>query len=151
MSVKGARVSGALDFICKFKELSTLIENSSTYIKKIERFNEKIKPWLEKVSIDSKELMKKLREELDILQSKLIELYQGNNSKIGLKDMQLDKKNLDEVSFKEKHPYFLEHEKKYINTLKEKQNIENDIENVSKLLKNIKSYNDKIDDYFNNK
>lgn len=95
--------------------------------------------------------MEKLREELDILQSKLIELYQGNNSQIGLKYMQLDKKNLDEVSFKEKHPYFLENEKIYINILKEKQNLQNDIENVSKLLNNIKSYNNKIDDYFNKK
>ena len=45
----------------------------------------------------------------------------------------------------------IENEKIYINTLKEKQNIQNDIENISKLLKNIKSYNDKIDDYFNKK
>lgn len=151
MSVKGSRVSGALDFICKFKELSTLIENSSTYIKKIETFNEKIKPWLEKVSVESKELMEILKQEIDTLQSKLIELYQGNNGKIGLKDMRLDKKNLDEVSFEKKHPYFLENENIYINILKEKQNLQNDIENVSKLEKNIKSYNDKIDNYFNKK
>ncbi len=149
MSVKGSRVSGALDFICKFKELSVLIKNSSIYIKKIENFNEKIKPWLEKIYIESSELLKILKQDLDKLQSKLIELYQGSNSQIGLKDMRLDKKNLDEISFKEKYPYFLEKENIYIKNLKKKQNLQNDIKNVSNLLKNIKSYNDKIDNYFN--
>jgi len=151
MSVKGSRVSGTLDFICKFKELSLLIENSSTYIKKIEKFNKKIKPWLEKVYIESSELMEILKQDFYKLQSTLIKLYQGSNSQIGLKNMRLDKNNLDEISFKEKYPYFLENEKIYINILKEKQNLQNDIENVSKLLKNIKSYNNKIDDYFNKK
>jgi len=63
--------------------------------------------------------------------------------------MRLDKKNLDEISFKEKYPYFLEKENIYIKNLKKKQNLQNDIKNVSNLLKNIKSYNDKIDNYFN--
>src|SRR5690606_34777133 len=124
MSVKGSRVSGALDFICKFKELSVLIKNSSIYIKKIENFNEKIKPWLGKICIESSELLKILKQDLDKLQSKLIELYQGSNSQIGLKDMRLDKKNLDEISFNEKYPYFLEKENIYIKNLKEKQDLQ---------------------------
>lgn len=144
MDVKAARICGSLDFILEFKSLSSIIDNTEYYIKKIIDINLKMLPILQKTLIESLTLSDEMKKSIDNLYEKISIIYKGSDKKLGIEEMRKYKKILEDFEFELKYPEFNELNKNYLELIDKKNKIEMDYKNIMTLINKIKFYVNKM-------
>ena len=148
MDVKGAKITGALDFIIQFEKLSNIVDGSALYVGKIENINIRIKPVLDSALRDSNQLSLDLKKTIDDLYSKMVLIYKGSDDVLGLGEIKKLKFSMKEDEFYAIYPNYNENWGFYEKLIVAKKESENNLLNTQKLIKNINSYLKKMDQYF---
>jgi len=160
---RGEKISGALDFIAKILEFEK-IASIKSFIVRIEQSNRKIQPILDEESKIIKVKLNNLnldKEQLKPEYERVVEdqkFYSKKRDELKeqlIKNGTLDPKQVDQIklnnAFNDKYTDYKEFEKEYMDITDKYRVLIEQIQNLTKILENIASHNNKIHDYFKNK
>lgn len=149
LSVKSAKICGALGFMDKIIELSSIV-NLSNCIDKLEKCNLKILPLLENSIMEINNSLNNLNPEFNDIKKQVDYIYGDNKNPINLKFLRERKSTLEPKEFQEKYPNFQEIENDYKELFDRYLILSNDIKNIQVLQKNIEKYINIVSQYFLN-
>lgn len=149
LCVKSSKICGALGFMGKIVELSSIVDLSNC-INKLEKCNLKILPLLENSMMEINNSLSSLSPELDNMNKQVDYIYGNNKNPMNLKFLREQKLKLIPKEFQEKYPNFQEIENNYKELFDRYSILSNDIKNIKVLQKNIEKYIDTVNQYFLN-
>ena len=149
LCVKSAKICGALGFMSKIIELSSIV-NLSNCIDKLEKCNLKILPLLENSIMEINNSLNNLNPEFNDIKKQVNYIYGDNKNPMNLKFLRERKSTLKPKEFQEKYPNFQEIENDYKELFDRYLILSNDIKNIQVLQKNIEKYINTISQYFLN-
>lgn len=141
MSVKGAIISGTLDFMGEITKLKEIID-TEVYVKKIESLNLRVLPALQQTIPECKKLNSGLKLDIEKQKSKLVDIWINQ----GLKEYELIY-DYSEISEEDKSK-FKDLKEKHIEVTTLKNNLERDLQHSIDILNSINRYIRNIEKYF---
>lgn len=147
LCVKSAKICGALGFVGKIIELSSIIDLSN-YINRLEECNLRILRLLENSMMEINSSLDILNPEFDDLKKRVDYIYSDDANPMNLKLLIERKSKLPSDEFKEKYPNFQEIEHEYKKLFSRYLDLSNDINNIKVLKTNIENYIKTVNEYF---
>lgn len=148
MNVKGYMISGLLELIVEIIKLDNII-SIEDYLQRIEDLNLKIYPMLEKQVISNKKKEALIISMIGENRRVLTIIWQGYKEKEGLRSLRDKnrKKELRDIDY----AYYKKLESRHTEISEQIRYLEQDLNNIQKLLSNIIKYINAVDTYFSKK
>lgn len=148
MNVKGYMISGLLELIVEIIKLDNII-SIEDYLQRIENLNLKIYPMLEKQVISNKKKEALITSMIGENRRVLTIIWQGYKEKEGLNSLRDKnrKKELRDIDY----AYYKQLESRHTEISEQIRYLEQDLNNIQKLLSNIIKYINAVDTYFSKK